>query len=146
MDLPETPITEIVLVMPPEGAKIVNYSARTKKPWKTGHYDGRYESMDTNTELITNDLSRDFYYEVQRSKPDQFYKESENNEEKSTSPKASSTVNMLQRELTESQKRVYDKLNASVKDTNMPIKKPKLYTVNPFCLPVSLIDLDTLQQ
>lgn len=142
LDTPETPITEVVLVVPPEGVEIVNYQTRVKKSKKTG---GKYASIDQNEELITDDLDRDFFYEVHRSETKQFYTEGVKvpvKDEKKDC-KQPQSFGRKANTLSASQKRKFEVLNKAVKDTDMPVKKPRLYTINPFCLPVALIDLDS---
>lgn len=142
LDTPETPITEIVLVMPPEGAEIVSYQTRVKKSKKT---EGKYASMDQNEELVTDDVDRDFFYEVHRSETRQFYRKGVKVpvKDEKKDKRHPQSFGRKANTLTESQKRKFEALNKAVKDTDVPVKKPKLYTINPFCLPVSLIDLDS---
>lgn len=137
MDPPETPRTEIYLVMPPKGVEIVNYNPRAKKA-QNERDDGKYKALDQEEELISNDLTREITYDVHRSELAQF--------QQKPSAKVVAAKEFRKRALEEDEKnctRIMG-LSKSNKDGNeeAQVKKPKLYSLNPFCLPVSLLDLD----
>lgn len=126
-DPPETPRTEIVLVMPPKGVKIMNYEARGKKCQKP-RMDGKYQSLSNEESLVGNDLNREITYDMARSEVGR------------TKPPA---VVHKKRHRDKEDEDKYDELLAlhDEKSRQKPVKKPKLYSINPFCLPVCLIDL-----
>lgn len=139
LDPPEIPRTEIYLVMPPKGAEIVNYSPRVKRAPKS-RLDGKYRALDQEENLINDDYSREITYDVHRSELEQF---------KKAGKKLISNVisedkqRMLEREEMHHQHVLSLSKKKREGEQEMPVKKPKLYSLNPFCLPVSLIDLDS---
>jgi hypothetical protein len=131
LDPPVVPYTEIVLVMPPKGVEIINYNPRTKKNAKE-RLDGKYQSLNPDEELVTNDLSREITYDVHRTKLDQFIEKHKLNEQ--TSSKENVSENIDDR---------YDGVMKKAEETenDIPVKKPKLYSINPYCVPVTFLDL-----
>ena len=132
LDPPEVPYTEIVLVMPPKGVEIVNYNPRTKKGAKD-RTDGKYQSLDPEEELVHDDYSREITYDVHRSELNQFMKT------KPIKNKVDDTTDIDNK---------YDSVMKTEKEreNDVPVKKPKLYSINPFCLPVTLLDLKRLHR
>ena len=116
-----TTVTEIVRVVPPKDAKIVQIQPRAKKP--TIRDDGKYFGINCGysvKKVIQAD--RQFFPDV--SEP------------------VILTDQLDANEVAQSQKRKYKSLMKK-KDTKKEIKKPRLYSLNPFCLPISLLDIDS---
>lgn len=135
MDPPEIPRTEIVLVMPPKGVEIINYIPRAKKTL-TERMDGKYQSLNPEEQLITNDLSREITYDVHRSELLQF----QNAKGARRTLSMDERIRRLEREQEMEAKYAHVIKEEHTKD--IPVKKPKLYSLNPFCLPVTLLDID----
>ncbi|XP_045207914.2 uncharacterized protein LOC123559862 [Mercenaria mercenaria] len=136
LDPPEVPYTEIVLVMPPKGVEIVNYNPRGKKVAKE-RMDGKYQSLDPEEQLINHDLSREITYDVHRCELKQFLGKSK---EKRMSAEETRSTDETTDEMDARYNPVIKSEEERMKD--IPSKKPKLYSLNPFCLPVTLLDLD----
>ncbi|KAL4229289.1 hypothetical protein ACF0H5_012329 [Mactra antiquata] len=136
LDQPEIPRTEVYLVMPPKGVKIVNYVSRGKKTIKP-RLDGKYQAPP-NKEIVLDDINRNVTYDLHESVPE----------------KAVCVTSVIKSEAASRERKRLLELEADEKYNELmslhdddsrkkPIKKPKLYSINPFCLPVSLIDLNS---
>lgn len=136
LDPPEIPRTEIYLVMPPKGAEIVNYNPRTKKPVKE-RMDGKYQALNQEEQLINNDLNREITYDVHRTKFDQFLTK------KPTRKMTDEEKRQMEGMFDVSEAKYESLLGSDDKQMqDIPAKKPKLYSLNPFCIPVPLLDID----
>lgn len=135
LDPPEIPRTEIYLVMPPEGVEIVNYNPRAKKVIKE-RKDGKYQALNQEEELINNDFSREIMYDVHRTKLDQFTEVGKHR--KGPTKKERKWQEKEEKEIS----KYAHVMKSEAEHSKHPVKKPKLYSLNPFCLPVTLLDLN----
>lgn len=135
LDPPEIPRTEIYLVMPPEGVEIVNYNPRAKKVIKE-RKDGKYQALNQEEELINNDLSREITYDVHRTELNQFTEVTQQR------PVPTKKERRWQEKEEKEVSKYAHVMKSDAEHSKHPVKKPKLYSLNPFCLPVTLLDLN----
>lgn len=138
-DKPETPITEIVLVMPPKNAKIINYSPRAKRPLKERE-DGKYQALTAEVEAeAERSNDRDVYYDVQTVDS----LRDKNRVRWKPAPADMELLKKKKQKIHAKQLKTYELLRKGKGPKTPSVhKKPRLYSLNPFCLPVSLLDID----
>ncbi|XP_052254336.1 uncharacterized protein LOC127860350 isoform X2 [Dreissena polymorpha] len=125
-----TPRTEIVVVMPPQGATIVQAVVRSR---------GKFAEHE---HMIEDDVNREYYCNILRSDCPENTDRSQL-QQKAISPAQSKAAKALaKKKILLARKRKFEAIVKAAKERSAPCKKPKVYSLNPFCLPVSLIDLD----
>ncbi|XP_052806154.1 uncharacterized protein LOC128235384 [Mya arenaria] len=145
----ETPKTEIILVMPPKGVPIKNYTVQSKTRKK-------FETVidEEDLTILEEKEEREYYYEVKTCELDQFYNKKRKVEQSPAeivpavkakidnfNQQADSKIAAKKR-LDLARKRKLEAVKRAVKDRQAPVKKSKTYSLNPFCLPLMLVDLD----
>ena len=158
----ETPKTEIVLVMPPKDAKIVKYNVvgRRQPILESGaeinpDLNRKYYYDVQRCDLNQFTGPRKKRVQLDTVPADTLIKQ-EPTEERTTAISAMTEFRqqvakkardlrprmVAFKKLQAARKLKLLALKNSVKDRKAPIKKPKMFSLNPFCLPVSLLDLD----
>lgn len=150
---PEQPITSIVYVMPPKNTMIVNTEPRKKSAPKDRE-DGKYASLTDSEDKIINDCKEKqhkLYIDIKTSEVSDFIEK----DVKTMPPlKPSETPVIIMPEAVprtsvgavregqrSERKRKYEELKTNLPD-NTPLKKPKLYAINPLCVPVKVLNLN----